>query len=353
MKTFVDAFDAKQPFLMEYRLRRHDGAYRWVLDHGVPFTRAHGEFAGYIGSCMDVTDRRDAEEKFRLAIEGAPTAIVMIDQNERIVLVNMQAERLFGYDRRELIGQNVEMLVPERYREEHQSTRAEFFAAPSPRNMGSAGDLLARRKDGADLPVEINLNPIHTEAGTFVLCTIADLSARRCSEAEIVQLRENLSHAGRVSTMGQLASACAHEINQPLGAILRNAEAAQLLLDSDSPDLDELCASSPTSGQTITVPATSSTACASCSSAATSRCAPGSALIARGDDGPGPHLRRCAAGEARSGTRARAARRAGRSGASAAGAPEFDAQRDGFRGISPGGAPGGVRPRAAEWWTIG
>jgi C4-dicarboxylate-specific signal transduction histidine kinase len=100
--------------------------------------------------------------------------------------------------------------------------------------------LFARRKDGTEFPVEVGLNPIQTEEGTFVLSAIIDISARRFSELEIARLREHLSHVGRVSTMGQLASALAHEISQPLGAILRNAEAAELILQTASPDREEL-----------------------------------------------------------------------------------------------------------------
>jgi C4-dicarboxylate-specific signal transduction histidine kinase len=100
--------------------------------------------------------------------------------------------------------------------------------------MGAGRELFARRKDGSELPVEIGLNPIQTDEGLLVLAAIIDISARRYSEAEIARLREHLSHVGRVSMMGQLTTALAHELSQPLGAILRNAEAAELYLQSDS-----------------------------------------------------------------------------------------------------------------------
>jgi PAS domain S-box-containing protein len=185
-------------------------------------------------------EARKSEARFKLVVESSPNAIVMSDQHGKIMLVNSQTERLFRYGQEELIGQSIEVLIPEWFRESLGFDRAAMMVKRTASSGRPVPDVVARRKDGTELPVEINFTPIHNEAGTFVLCAIVDLSARRYSEAEITQLRENLSHIGRVSAMGQLASALAHEINQPLGAILRNAEAAQLLLETDLPDLDEL-----------------------------------------------------------------------------------------------------------------
>ena len=112
MKTYVESFDARQPFTMEYRLRRHDGKYRWLSDYGVPRYDSAQKFSGYIGSCVDLTERRSADEKFRLAIEASPSGIVLVNGAGRMVLVSALTERLFGYSREELIGQTVEMLIP-------------------------------------------------------------------------------------------------------------------------------------------------------------------------------------------------------------------------------------------------
>jgi len=156
------------------------------------------------------------------------------------VLVNTQAERLFGYSRAELIGQDVEMLVPERFRGAHSGFVTDSFSAPQSRAMGAGRELLGCRKDGTEFPVEIALNPIQSTEGLLVLIAIADLTARRQAEMEAKELRGNLAHAGRVTLLGQLASALAHELSQPLGAILRNAETAEIMLQGSSPDLEEL-----------------------------------------------------------------------------------------------------------------
>jgi PAS domain S-box-containing protein len=103
-----------------------------------------------------------AEERFRVAVEAAPNAMVMVNGEGHIVLVNSQTERLFAYSREELIGQSVELLVPERFRLQHPAHRADFSAAPQARPMGAGRDLYGRRKDGSEFPIEIGLNPIET-----------------------------------------------------------------------------------------------------------------------------------------------------------------------------------------------
>ena len=100
--------------------------------------------------------------------------------------------------------------------------------------------MFARRKEGTEFPVDIGLSPIQTEAGTLVLTAIADVSARKQAEAELRRLQGELAHVSRVSTLGQLSSALAHELNQPLGAILSNAEAAEMWLEADPPSLDQV-----------------------------------------------------------------------------------------------------------------
>src|SRR6266700_1347387 len=130
LKTYVEAFDAREPFVMQCRLRRYDGEYRLISDNGVPRYDTQKDFAGYIGSCMDITERKQAEEKFRLVVEASPSGIILVNDRGRIALVNSQTEKLFGYGREELVGKPVEILVPERFASQHPDHRAEFFAVP-------------------------------------------------------------------------------------------------------------------------------------------------------------------------------------------------------------------------------
>ena len=118
--------------------------------------------------------------------------MVMINRAGEIVMVNAQAERAFGYARTELLGQPVEMLVPERFRSHHPEMRAAFFTHPQPRPMGTGRDLYGLKKDGGEFPVEIGLNPIETEEGLLVLSAIVDITERKAAELALRDSEQRL-----------------------------------------------------------------------------------------------------------------------------------------------------------------
>lgn len=128
------------------------------------------------------------DAQFRLAIEAAPTGMSMIDERGQILLVNAQAERLFGYSRAELIGQQMDVLVPDHSRARHPGFRERFFDDPRARPMGAGRDLFGRRRDGTEVPVEIGLNPLITEHGRYVLSSIVDITERKRAEREREEL---------------------------------------------------------------------------------------------------------------------------------------------------------------------
>lgn len=128
---------------------------------------------------------RDSEAHFRLVVESAPNALVMVDAQGTMTLVNAQAEKLFGYRREELLGRPVEMLVPRRFRGGHQGLRRSFTAAPSARAMGAGRDLYGVRADGSEVPIEIGLTPVENSEGLSVLASIIDISERRRAEREL------------------------------------------------------------------------------------------------------------------------------------------------------------------------
>jgi diguanylate cyclase (GGDEF)-like protein/PAS domain S-box-containing protein len=150
----------------------------------------------------DITERKQAEERFRLAIESAPNAVIMMDQHGQIVLVNSQAEKYFGYERTELMTKNLDILVPVRFRGDHANHRAGFFSQPQDRAMGAGRDLYGLRKDGSEFPVEIGLAPINTQEGMLVLATIVDITERKKREEETRKLEERFSTAFRASPAG-------------------------------------------------------------------------------------------------------------------------------------------------------
>ena len=218
LKLQSEAFHARRPFLTQYRLRRRDGEYRWMSDTGVPRYDAQGGFTGYIGSCTDITERLRAEDRVLQVFEAAPNAMIMIDGDDRIVLVNQQVERVFGYQREELVEAPIDTLIPGRL-------HAQAADRPPLRTLGAGGDLFGRRKDGSEVPVEVGLNVIHSAEGLFVVASIIDISERQQAEAETQALRQELAHISRVATMGELTAAIVHELGQPLTAILSNAQA--------------------------------------------------------------------------------------------------------------------------------
>jgi PAS domain S-box-containing protein len=141
---------------------------------------------------VDITERRHAEERFRMAVESAPNAMVMVGAGGKIVLVNAQTEKVFGYTREELIDQSIEILVPERFRGTHPGFRAGFFAQPHARAMGTGSALYGLRKDGTEIPVEIGLNPIETDEGSFVLAAIVDVTERERAQRALAQKNEEI-----------------------------------------------------------------------------------------------------------------------------------------------------------------
>jgi len=173
---------------LEHRIVHRDGSIRWVRSTIVQHRDGNGRPKRYDGLVEDITARKRAEQWFRAILELAPDAILITDRLGRIVLVNAQTERMFGYRRDELLGQPVEIVVPEQSREGHVRHRASYLADPRVRNMGSRGDLHARRKDGSEFLAEIALSPVRTDEGTLVFSVVRDVTERRRMERT---LREN------------------------------------------------------------------------------------------------------------------------------------------------------------------
>lgn len=203
VQEVVAALNGESVYNTEFRVTHPDGTIRH-LRGAAQITRGEdGKAIRMFGVNFDITDLKHAGEQFRLAIEAAPTGMLLMSATGAIVLVNAQIESLFGYSRAELLGQQIETLVPERFRLHHPGFRTEFLAAPKSRPMGAGRDLYGLRKDGSEVPIEIGLNPLVTAEGVFVLSSIIDLTQRR----EIDRMRNDF-----VSTVS-------HELRTPLTSI--------------------------------------------------------------------------------------------------------------------------------------
>jgi two-component system sensor kinase FixL len=183
---------------------------------------------------------RTSEQRFRAVVQAVPSAILLVDDRGMITLANAQAETAFGYRREELIAKPVEMLIPERFRVPHVGLRSAYAEDAQARAMGAGRELLACRKDGGEIPVEVALSPMPAEEGLFVLVSVVDVTERRNVERATARQRDEVAHLSRVAMLGELSGSLAHELNQPLMGILSNAQAAQRFLAADDVNLDEV-----------------------------------------------------------------------------------------------------------------
>ena len=180
---------------------------------------------------------------FRVAFDLAPAGMLAVDADGRILLANRECERLLGYEAGALPGMTIDDLVPERYRGRHAGHRRGFFVEPATRGMGAGRDLFALRRDGAEVPVEIGLNPVQMEASLVVIATLVDISARLEAERRTREADERLRQSRKLESLGTLAGGIAHDFNNMLLAIVGYTELVSRRVGADAAareDLDQV-----------------------------------------------------------------------------------------------------------------
>ena len=239
--AYTAGYEKREPFVLEFRIRRADGEFRWIYDTGAPRFGTNGELLGYIGSAFDMTDRKAGEEaKNNLAaiVETSDDAILSETLDGIIISWNAGAEKIYGYSANEIVGQHVSILAPPELKVEVQGIVDRV-------SRGEGVDHLETQrvsKEGMRIDVSLTISPIRNERGLIMgASTIArDITARKKAEVEERQHRTELAHLSRVTMLGELSGSLAHELNQPLTAILSNAQAAQRFLAHDDVDLNEV-----------------------------------------------------------------------------------------------------------------
>ena len=189
---------------LEVELVRKDGSILPVLVSATAVRDSQGNFVMSRSVLYDITERKKAEEKFKELLDAAPDAWVVANRHGKIVLVNTETERMFGYQRDELLGQDIEILIPERFRDRQARHQANYFAQPKARRMGPALELAGRRKDGTEFAAEINLSPLRAGEELLVLSTIRDVTE---GKQVIEALRESEERFRRVFDEGPLGFA--------------------------------------------------------------------------------------------------------------------------------------------------
>lgn len=167
----------------------------------------------------DLTERRRSESKFRGLLESSPDAVLLTNSKGVITSVNHQTEIMFGISRNELLGEPVEVLMPERFRDRHKAYRAQYFKEPVIRPMGRGVSLVGQRRDGAEFPVEISLTPMLTEDGLMIVSVIHDISERKRAAEELLQMQAQMAHNEKIAALGRVAAQVAHEVKNPLAGL--------------------------------------------------------------------------------------------------------------------------------------
>ena len=225
-------FDGSEETIeLESWQRRRDGAKRLLAWWCRGLKDESGRVVGALSTARDITDQKrmeaalgESEQTVLALFENAAQGILSIDVKGSILSLNAMAEKIFGYPREQIVGRKLETLMPDKLAETHEQHRRHYFGNPRSRPMGLGMDLVGRRRDGSEFPVEISLSHIATAGGTVAVAFVIDVSERRRAENEKQKLERTLEHATKMEAVGRLAGGIAHDFNNLLTALSGFAE---------------------------------------------------------------------------------------------------------------------------------
>ena len=252
MDEWSAALSAGKPLENEARVRRADGQYRWFLVKralAVLGTRNRRPSLHTLIAFEDINERKlaqaelqQSDARYRVLVETANDAVVSIDESSTIQFANPSTMRIFGYDPAELIGKPLTLLMPESMRQAHENSFTRYLSSGQRRAKWQGMQVTGLRKNGEEFPIEISLGELIRDGNHVFTGIIRDISEKKRAEDERERLRQELArlaHLNRVSTLGELAASLAHEIKQPIGAAVTNAQACLRFLERDQPDVPE------------------------------------------------------------------------------------------------------------------
>jgi two-component system sensor kinase FixL len=203
-----------------------------------PLRDEAGELVGYAKVSRDITEHRAAEDALRAReahlrsiLETVPDAMVVIDEAGRIQSFSAAAERLFGYESAEVLGQNVSILMPEPYRTQHDSYMSRYMTTGERRIIGIGRVVVGQRRDESTFPMELAVGEMRSDNRRYFTGFVRDLTERQKTETRLQELQSELVHMSRFTALGEMASTLAHEINQPLTAIANYLKGSRRVLE--------------------------------------------------------------------------------------------------------------------------